>query len=463
MSALNRPFSRHALVFSLTLSAGTLCAACQSNEPQVVLTQEQWSQVREHILEEAPEPEHAIGATYNDAIELIGLDIDGELKAGQEVTFTWYWRALKDVKRDWQIFVHFDSQAHPLRQNLDHYPVDELYRTSLWKEGQIIRDSQTFVLREDFPTGDALPYVGLFRGDERAHVEGENITEDRRAIGPTLKITGNPQREAGLPRHEVRRISEAQAQSITIDGKLDEAVWTDLQNVSLKGFNPRAPYESNVKLAFDATHLYVAAYLEDEHVWGSLTERDDPLWTQEVFEFFIAPGGPNAPYVELQVSPQNTIFDARFPHRPGSKAKSRDEDITAAKPFSMEGLETAVHLEGSLNDEESKDRFWSVEMQIPLAQLPGVDGAPEPGSSWRANLYRFDRPTEGQTFAYGWSTRPRRDFHDINQFGTLTFGGQAGAVPVRNNAALPEVEAPAEAARDRLRRRIQKERESAPE
>jgi len=90
-----------ALVFSLALSAGTICAACQSNEPQIVLTQEQWSQVREHILEEAPEPEFPIDATYNDAVVLIGMDVDGELKAGNEVTITWYWRALKDVKRDW--------------------------------------------------------------------------------------------------------------------------------------------------------------------------------------------------------------------------------------------------------------------------------------------------------------------------------------------------------------------------
>ncbi|RAL23616.1 hypothetical protein DL240_05505 [Lujinxingia litoralis] len=410
---------------SLALATGTLCTACQSSEPRVVLTQEQWSQVREHILEEAPTPKYPIGATYDDTIELIGLDIDGELKAGQEVTFTWYWRALQDVERDWKIFVHFDSQSQPLRQNLDHYPVGDLFRTPLWKEGQIIRDQQTVKLREDFPRGEALPYIGLFRDDVRAEVQGKSITDDRRAIGPRLNIDGVPVDTSTLPRYEVHKLRNEQSETLTLDGKLNEALWSELKALTIEGFNSRAAYESTVKLAYDDTYLYVGAYLQDEHVWATLSGRDASLWTEEVFEFFIAPGGPDAAYVELQFSPRNVVFDALFPHRPGTRSKSRNQDIAAAKPFTMQGLESAAHVEGSLNDEGQKDSFWSVEVRIPLKELPGVDGAPPSGTTWRANLYRFDRPSDDKTFAYGWSTRPRRDFHDVNLFGTLVFVDQS--------------------------------------
>ncbi|MFU8807298.1 MAG: hypothetical protein ACNA8W_26045, partial [Bradymonadaceae bacterium] len=76
-----------------------------------------------------------------------------------------------------------------------------------------------------------------------------------------------------------------------------------------------------------------------------------------------------------------------------------------------------------INDDSTEDKFWSVEMKIPFKELPGVDKAPEQDATWRVNMYRFDRPKDSRTQAYAWASEPRTDFHRIDQFGHLTFGG----------------------------------------
>lgn len=182
---------------AVVLVVAALFVGCQRVEDsRIELTQSQWQRIQPHLLDERPEPDHPMEVEFDDDIELIGLDIDGDFVPGELVELTWYWKAHGDVDRDWQIFVHFDSQQDPYRENLDHYPLEaqmnEVYRTYHWEEGHIIEDTQRFTLPEDYPIGDALFYVGLFRGDTRAEVtnDAEATVEELgpRAIGPTVEI-----------------------------------------------------------------------------------------------------------------------------------------------------------------------------------------------------------------------------------------------------------------------------------
>ncbi len=168
-------------------------SGCQQIEPpRTELTQNQWRQVQEYLLDEAPEPDYPIGVVFGESVELVGLSVEGDLRPGQEVTATWYWRVLADVHEDWQIFVHFDAEEERFRQNLDHYPLgrqmSDVYRTYHWQEGQVLADEQVFEVREDFPAGEATFFVGLFRGERRSPVTSGRATDDHRAIGPTVAI-----------------------------------------------------------------------------------------------------------------------------------------------------------------------------------------------------------------------------------------------------------------------------------
>lgn len=176
------------------LMALCVVVGCQRVEDdRIELTTNQKQQLQSHLIDQAPEPDHEIGAQFNDNIELLGVDIDGRFEPGEPIELTWYWRADADVSTDWQIFVHFDTTADGgLRQNLDHYPLgdqfDNSYRTYHWEEGDLIADTQQFILEEGYPAGEATFYVGLFLGDRRAEITNDVDSENRRVIGPTVEV-----------------------------------------------------------------------------------------------------------------------------------------------------------------------------------------------------------------------------------------------------------------------------------
>lgn len=419
-------FARPSLIWLMVVA---LLTGCQKNEePRVELTPAQERQVDEHLLDERPEPEYELGVRFDDEIELIGLDVDDELVAGQEVTFTWYWEVLDDVEQDWRIFGHFDARQGRGRQHLDHYPledsINDVYRTYHWREGQLIEDVQTVTLRDDFPGGDAVPYVGLYRGKTRAPITNDaETTADGRAVGPTLEVVNDDESAPGFPDHSLSKLAPGQVDGLELDGRLDEPIWDEIPAIELRPFGGGDLAKTTVRAAYSEDALVVGAHLEDHNIWSTLGERDGDLWTEEVIELFLAPGGPDKPYVELQLNPLETVFDARFKSRPGSSG-DREADIEQARSWDLEGLDVGVHIDGEVNDGRRPDKFWSAEMVIPFDGLE-LDGAPpDSGDRWRVNLYRFDRPDDETTHSWGWSTGPGGDFHQIQKFGHWTFGAR---------------------------------------
>ncbi|MEM1348264.1 MAG: carbohydrate-binding family 9-like protein [Myxococcota bacterium] len=428
-----------------------LPTSCQSvEEPTTVLTQQQWRQVQENILDEEPTPRYKTRAVFADKLELIGFDVSEPVTSGEEVTFTWYWRCKQSVQKNWQIFVHFDSEVRPFRQNLDHHAIDGLYQTSRWQPGQIIRDVQKVTLRADYPFGQARPYIGFFRGTERMPITNDAPkTDDGRLRGPVVNISraddAAPSRGAvgepgpRSPRYVSRQIPGA---AFAIDGKLDEPAWSSAKSMRLAGFSRDANKLTEVRITHTDEALYIGAFLADDHIWGTFTERDADTWTQEVLEVFLDVDGDGADYLEVQVTPRNVIFDANFPQRLGTEGLgSRAEQIDAARAWNMEGLETAVVVQGSVNDNSDTDTSWTLELKLPYASIPGAAGKPQPGDSWALNIYRFDRPDEERGVGYAWTTAVRGDFHQVDKFGRLAFA-QPELPPVdstQTNTPNPEV------------------------
>jgi hypothetical protein len=410
-----------------------LAFGCQEVEqPTTVLTQEQWKEVKRYILDEAPDPKYKVGANFQNEIEFIGFDVEEPLKAGEKTTFTWYWKALDDIEQNWKVFVHFDSNAGRFRQNLDHVPIKGMYETSRWKKGQIIKDVQEVTLKGNYPPGKATPYVGFFRGKTRMEIANDvpKTKEARpRVIGPTLVVRGSGKKKAAekssKPKYALRLVDGKQIEDLTLDGKFDEKVYSRISPLHLKPFGNARKLTTWVKAFMTEEHLVIAARMDDEHIWGTLEERDAETWKQEVLEFFVDTDGDGKDYMELQITPNGTIFDARFPTRLGTGEGSREDQIAAAKKWNAEGLKSATHVEGTLNDDGDKDEFWSVEMTIPLESIPGLgEESPKTNDEWAMNFYRFDRPKEGTTWAYAWSTLPRGDFHQVDKFGTARIMGK---------------------------------------
>lgn len=228
-------------------------------------------------------------------------------------------------------------------------------------------------------------------------------------LAPALVILIAVVTQVQLPTYSARRTVDA----IRVDGKLDEASWAKATRV--REFrhirNPERPskFPTEAALVWDDTNLYIAFDCTDPDPWGTMKNRDDRLWDEEVVEVFLDPDGDGLNYAELEVSPNNVVVDLLIP-RPKS-------DVDAALKWDIAGLQTAVG---------KREGGWIAEIAIPWKSLAaaGASAEPKPGEQWRMGLYRIKRP-RGDTSAtefLAWSvTRADRGFHDPERFGYLRF------------------------------------------
>jgi hypothetical protein len=223
------------------------------------------------------------------------------------------------------------------------------------------------------------------------------------------------------------------AAPIRIDGRIEDdawkaAPWTDIF-VDIQGdARPRPRFQTRAKMLWDDTYFYVAALLEEPHVWGTLTKHDSVIFQDNDFEIFIDPDGDNHEYYELEINVLNTEWDLflKAPYRNGGPVINEWE---------IPGLKTAVHVEGTLNDSKDTDKSWSVEFAIPwkvLAEYSHQPAPPRDGDQWRVNFSRVEWQHEIVDGAYRkvpktpednwvWSPQGVIDMHRPERWGYVQF------------------------------------------
>lgn len=150
---------------------------------------------------------------------------------------------------------------------------------------------------------------------------------------------------------------------IKIDGKIDDAAWknapwTDYFVDIEGGKKPQPRFRTRVKMLWDDQYFYIAAEMEEPHVWGTLTAHDSVIFRDNDFEVFIDPTGDTNNYFEFEINALNTGWDLFLPkpYRHGGKADNSWE---------IPGLKTAVAVNGTLNNASDQDKGWTVELAFP--------------------------------------------------------------------------------------------------
>lgn len=204
-----------------------------------------------------------------------------------------------------------------------------------------------------------------------------------------------------------------------LDGSMPAAVWDPAESVALvlteSGADP--VQATRVRLLYDVDFLYAGFEAVDTDVWGTFTQRKDPVCSQEAVEVFLDPAASGHFYVEIEVSPLNTIYDLYNLNDPRcSPAVRHLEDWTCV------GLRTAVQVDGELNSRRGTDTSWTCVMAIPHNEMVGAPHIPpEPGDIWHMNLYRIDRPRTGEDEYTAWVPTGAIDYHRPDKFGKLLF------------------------------------------
>ena len=230
---------------------------------------------------------------------------------------------------------------------------------------------------------------------------------------------------------------------VTIDGILDDkswgdAPWTDYF-VDIEGsLKPDPRLKTHAKMLWDDNNLYIAAELEEPHVWARLRQRDTVVFFDNDFEVFIDPDGDTHAYYELEVNALATEWDLLLlkPYRDGGPP------VTG---WNIAGLQVGTHVEGTINNPADIDKGWNVEIKIPLAALKecsGAAGLPKAGDKWRIDFSRVEwrtviengsyskeiNPATGKPFPednWVWSPQGLIDMHMPEMWGFIQFSAMA--------------------------------------
>jgi hypothetical protein len=165
--------------------------SARSGEPQVqgagadsVFVGEVTVQQRSREFVLARVPDIPLAVTVEEFGELIGADLPAlELRPGDALGVTLYWRALGPAEADYTVFIHLLDPDGGILAQSDAWPDGGVAPTTTWSEGEIVVDRHLLRVPAAVLAGDYELYVGMYeakRGTRQAlYVAGTRLDEDR--------------------------------------------------------------------------------------------------------------------------------------------------------------------------------------------------------------------------------------------------------------------------------------------
>lgn len=186
-----------------------------------------------------------------------------------------------------------------------------------------------------------------------------------------------------------------------IDGRLDKPFWEnapwsdEFEDIEWNSKRPKPYHRTRMKMLWDDEFLYIGAYLEEDKLWGTLTERDSVIFNDNDFEIFIDPDGDTHAYYEFEINALNTVWDLLLikPYRDANNGPC------AVNGWDISGMKTAVHIDGVINNPSAVEdnKGWSVEIAMPwkiLKECAAGGKKPEVHDYWRIDFSRVEWRTE---------------------------------------------------------------------
>lgn len=175
---------------------------------------------------------------------------------------------------------------------------------------------------------------------------------------------------------------------IEVDGKGDENSWNKVawssDFIDIEGIE-KPLYRTRMKMLWDENYLYFYAEMEEPHIWGDITERDAVIFYNNDFEVFIDATGDTHNYYEFEMNSLNTVWDL-FLTKP-----YRNHGVVLNN-WDINGLKSAVSIDGTINDPSDVDKKWSIEIAMPWDVLIEAAASKEipKGKNWRINFSRVN-------------------------------------------------------------------------
>ncbi|OGV63706.1 MAG: hypothetical protein A3K19_17080 [Lentisphaerae bacterium RIFOXYB12_FULL_65_16] len=210
---------------------------------------------------------------------------------------------------------------------------------------------------------------------------------------------------------------------IVIDGALDDAAWQQapvISDFTVPVTHVEPVNRTEARILWDQDCLYVAFKTYDQDIWGLFTARDAATYNEDVLEIFFKTAPAMEPYYNFEINALGTVYDA-FQYRARAGMGHRWSKWDCA------GLKVATQVQGTLNNYDDVDEYWQLEVAIPFAALPTLQGrAPQAGDHWSFHLARYDHSVylEAGQELVSCARLTQRSFHRYEDWLVLVFAGK---------------------------------------
>ncbi len=195
-----------------------------------------------------------------------------------------------------------------------------------------------------------------------------------------------------------------------------KAEWIPLP---LRSSNKQSAYagtrETRVKILYSESGIYFLFECKDRRLTATMKSDFSKLWKEDVVEVFLWPDTAETAYLEYELSPLNFELPLLVSNEQGDKVRWR--------PFMYKGEQQtrhAVTVKGGSRKSGAQVEKWIAEIYIPFKLLRPLNNiSPDPGTVWRANLYRVDYDLN-KTQYWAWQA-VKSSFHEYSNFGYFSF------------------------------------------
>lgn len=137
-----------------------------------------------------PTPQVKQDANFNNVIGLLGYDVSAqEIKAGDPLTVTLYWKATGKMDKPYTVTVQLLGDAPPPKAQKDAQPLNGGRPTQTWVEGEFLTDPYALEIKPDVPPGTYKIILGWYDAADPSFARLQVIGADGNGAGDSVTLS----------------------------------------------------------------------------------------------------------------------------------------------------------------------------------------------------------------------------------------------------------------------------------
>jgi 4-amino-4-deoxy-L-arabinose transferase-like glycosyltransferase len=137
-----------------------------------------------------PVPQVKQSANFNNVIAFLGYDLSArEVKTGEPLTVTLYWKATGKMDKPYTVFVQLLGSAPPPQAQKDAQPLNGARPTQTWVQGEFLTDPYTLEIKPEVPPGQYTLLIGWYDAGDPTFARVQVLDANGNGAGDSVTLS----------------------------------------------------------------------------------------------------------------------------------------------------------------------------------------------------------------------------------------------------------------------------------